>query len=200
MARRYQRGKPQSKGYQQAKKQAARTAKKAQRQNTHAARTWAKQVTDNHHVIAVEDFKPKFLSKSTMARKASDAAIRQAKRTLIEYANKAGRQLILVNPAFTTMTCSNCLARTKPLLLNERTFTCPTCKYTLDRNRNAARVILHVAERGHATIDDVRHHPPLGERWTPSVGQSLRFLKCDMPLKFCQRQRSKAAPVAVMPA
>jgi hypothetical protein len=39
----------------------------------------------------VEDFKPKFLAKTTMARKAADAAIGAAKRALTEMAAKHGR-------------------------------------------------------------------------------------------------------------
>ncbi|MGN5238691.1 MULTISPECIES: RNA-guided endonuclease TnpB family protein [unclassified Rhodococcus (in: high G+C Gram-positive bacteria)] len=76
MARR-RRGKGQapSKGYQQARKQAAKVHKKAARQNRHDGRGWAKRVVDRHQLLAVEDFKPKFLAKSTMARKAADAAI-----------------------------------------------------------------------------------------------------------------------------
>ena len=61
--------------YRTAKRQAARIAKKAARQNTHDARQWAARVVAGHHLIAVEDFKPTFLTKSTMARKAADAAI-----------------------------------------------------------------------------------------------------------------------------
>ena len=95
-----------SRGYRTAKREAARLCKKAARQNTHASRQWAKAVVDNHQVIAVEDFKPKFLARSTMARKAAEAAIGAAKRELIERGTRAGRTVVLVPPAYTTMTCS----------------------------------------------------------------------------------------------
>jgi putative transposase len=72
-----------SNGYRRAKHQAAKLNKKAARQNTHTAHIWAKSVVDHHQLIAVEDFKPKFLAKSTMARKAADAAIGTTKRILI---------------------------------------------------------------------------------------------------------------------
>ena len=105
MARRRQpRGTAQSKGYQRAKRESAVLQKKAARQNQHASRVWAKRVVDNHDLIAVEDFKPKFLAKSTMARKAADAAIGAAKRELIERGTRAGRKVVLVPPAYTTMT------------------------------------------------------------------------------------------------
>ncbi len=159
MARRRRRhGQPQSNGYRRARQEAAKLHKKAARQNTHAARTWARRVVDDHQVIAVEDFRPRFLARSTMARKAADAAIGAAKRELIERGQRAGRKVVPVPPAYTTMTCAQCGTRAKErLTLAERTFTCTACGYTAGRDRNAARVILAMAERGHAGADDIRH-------------------------------------------
>lgn len=159
--RRRPRGCGQSKGYVRAKRTAAKVAKRAARQNTHAARVWAKRTVADHDLIAVEDFKPKFLAKSTMARKAADAAIGAAKRELIERGTRAGRKVVLVPPAYTTMTCSGCGTRAKDrLLLAERTFVCTSCGLVEDRDTNAARTILATAERGRAGVDDVRHLVP----------------------------------------
>ncbi len=145
-------------GYRRARRDAAKLHKKAARQNTHAARVWARQVVDHHQTIAVEDFKPLFLAKSTMARKAADAAIGAAKRELIERGKRADRKVVLVRPAYTTMTCAECGTRAKDrLTLAERTLRCPDCGHAADRDRNAARTILAMAERGHAGADDVRH-------------------------------------------
>ncbi|SEK51384.1 RNA-guided endonuclease InsQ/TnpB family protein [Rhodococcus maanshanensis] len=146
----------QSNGYQRAKRGAAKLHKKAVRQTEHDSRMWAKRVVERHDLIAVEDFKPRFLAKSTMARKAADAAIGAAKRELIKRGVRAGRKVVLVQPAYTSMTCSQCFARIKRLELCERTFRCPGCGFTAGRDRNAARVILAVAERGHISVDDVR--------------------------------------------
>lgn len=68
-----------------------------QRQDT--GRKWAKRVVTDHDVIAVEDFKPTFLTKTTMARKAADAAIGATKAALVAMARKHGRDLRLINPA-----------------------------------------------------------------------------------------------------
>lgn len=155
--RRKQKGQPQSKGYQRAKREAAKIAKKASRRNVHTARVWARTVVAAHELIAIEDFRAKFLAKSTMARKAADAAISTVKNTLIEYAERAGRTVVMVQPAYTTMTCSECFARTKRLMLDERTFACPCCGYVSGRDHNAARAILAVAERGRTSVEDVRH-------------------------------------------
>ena len=160
MARRHRPGLPASKGYQRARRETAKLHKKAARQNTHTARVWAKRVVDRHQVIAVEDFKPTFLSRSTMARKAADAAIGTAKREVVERGTRAGRKVVLVPPAYTTMTCSSCAAIAKTRLrLGERTFRCGHCGHVADRDRNAARVILMLAtgERARASADDVRH-------------------------------------------
>ncbi|MFB8282955.1 RNA-guided endonuclease InsQ/TnpB family protein [Nocardia colli] len=147
----------QSGGYQRAARMVAKLHKKAARQTLHDSRVWAKGVIDHHELIAVEDFKPRFLAKSTMARKAADAAIGAAKRELIERGVRAGRRVVLVQPAYTSMTCSSCFARAKQRLeLGERTFRCQGCGFTESRDRNAARVILAVAERGHTRVEDVR--------------------------------------------
>jgi putative transposase len=155
--RRRPRGQAQSAGYRRARREAARIQKKAVRQNTHAARLWARRVVDHYQTIAIEDFRPKFLAKSTIARKAADAAIGTAKRELVERGLRAGRKVVLVPPAYTTMTCSECGEKQARLGLAERTFRCRDCGYTADRDRNAARVILATAERGRAGADDVRH-------------------------------------------
>ncbi|WP_199853058.1 RNA-guided endonuclease TnpB family protein [Plantactinospora sp. BC1] len=156
--RRRSKGVTPSNGYLRAKHQAAKLAKKAARQNTHDARVWAKKVVDNHATIAVEDFTPTFLAKSRMARKAADAAIGAAKRELINRGMRAGRRVVLVPPAYTTMTCSQCGTRAKHRLgLGVRVFRCDTCGHTACRDRNAARTILATAERGRAGADDVRH-------------------------------------------
>jgi putative transposase len=158
------RGLGPTKGYQRARRQTAKVHKKAARQNTHAARMWARRVVANHQTIAVEDFRPRFLARSTMARKAADAAIGAigaAKRELIERGTRAGRRVVLVPPAYTTMTCSSCFAIAKQQLgLGERTFRCEHCGYTADRDRNAARTILATVDPDRAGVDDVRHCSP----------------------------------------
>ncbi|WP_181818901.1 hypothetical protein [Rhodococcus sp. AG1013] len=93
MARRHtgRRGR-QSRGYLRARREATKLHKKAARQNQHDSRVWAKHVVECHDLIAVEDFQPRFLARSTMTRKAADAAIGAAKRELLERGVRAGRQ------------------------------------------------------------------------------------------------------------
>ncbi|MHC6214097.1 RNA-guided endonuclease InsQ/TnpB family protein [Rhodococcus ruber] len=159
-------GHPPSRGYRRARTRAAKVQKKAARRSRHDGRICARAVVEAHHLVAVEDFRPRFLSRSTMARTAADAAIATVKRELLERGRRAGRKVVSVRPAYTTMTCSRCFARAKqPLGLEERIFRCWACGHTACRDRNAARVILAVAERGHTGVDDVSqadHLPPGG--------------------------------------
>lgn len=165
--RRRPRGQAQSKGYREARQDAAKVHARARRRTVHEARVWARRVVADHQVIAVEDFKPEFLARSSMARTASDSAIATTKRTLIEYAVRAGREVVLVKPAYTTTTCGKCGARAKHRLpLGQRIFRCQNCGHIADRDRNAARVILATAGFNRAGVDAVRHAGlPPGEVW-----------------------------------
>jgi len=158
MARRKpKKGQPGSKGYREAKRLRAKTYQKIARQRQDAARKWAKRVVTDHDVIAVEDFRPRFLAKSTMARKAADAAIGATKKALLEMGRKHGRDVRLVHPAHTTMDCASCGARTKHALpLSERTYTCSACGAVSPRDKNSARVMLVRAGLNPAGVEGVR--------------------------------------------
>ncbi|WP_030930128.1 RNA-guided endonuclease InsQ/TnpB family protein [Streptomyces sp. NRRL S-646] len=160
MARRKpKKGQAASQGYREAKKWRARTYEKIARQRQDAARKWAKKVVRDHDAIAVEDFRPKFLAKTTMARKAADAAIGATKQVLIEMGRKHGRDVRLVHPAYTTMDCGQCGARTKHALpLSERTYTCTACGAASPRDKNSARVML--VRAGLAPAGDEGVRPP----------------------------------------
>lgn len=136
-------GQPPSRGYRQAVKLRAKAYKKVARQREDMGRKWAKKVVRDHDAIAVEDFRPRFLAKSTMARKAADAAIGATKAALVAMGGKHGRDIHLVHPAHTTMDCAQCGARAKHALpLSERTYTCTACGLVSPRDKNSARVML----------------------------------------------------------
>jgi len=166
MARRKpERGKKPSNGYRHAKRKAAKAHAKAARQRQDMARKWAKRVVRDHDLIAMEDFKPRFLAKSTMAKKAADAAIGATKKALTEMGAKHGRAVILVNPAHTTMDCANCGARAKHRLpLSERTYTCTACGAVSPRDKNSARVMLARAGLNPDGADRVRPDAPPGRQ------------------------------------
>ncbi|KQX11896.1 transposase [Streptomyces sp. Root431] len=132
-----------SKGYREAKRLRAKVHKKVARRRQDTGRKWAKAVVRDHDALAVEDFRPKFLAKTTMARKAADAAIGATKQALIEMGRKHGRAVHLIHPAYTTMDCAQCGARAKHALpLGERTYTCGACGAEAPRDKNSARVML----------------------------------------------------------
>ncbi|MDX3356372.1 transposase [Streptomyces sp. ME01-24h] len=160
--RRPARGRAASKGYRHAQTCTAKVHKKVARQRQDTARKWAKRVVTDHDAIAVEDFRPKFLSRTTMARKAADAAIGATKTALIEMGRKHGRDIRLVHPAHTTMDCASCGARTKHALpLSERTYTCTACGAVSPRDKNSARVMLVRAGLNPAGADRARADGPL---------------------------------------
>ncbi|MBV6701225.1 transposase [Kitasatospora aureofaciens] len=145
------------------KKKRAKACKKVARQREDTARKWAKQVVRNHDALAVEDFRPKFLAKFTMAKKAADAAIGATKRALIEMGRKHGRAVHLVHPAHTTMDCAHCHARAKHALpLGMRVYTCTACGVSSPRDKNSAHVML---VRAGLSPADVESRGPAG---TPS--------------------------------
>ncbi|MDI3418435.1 RNA-guided endonuclease InsQ/TnpB family protein [Streptomyces luteolus] len=121
------------------------------------ARKWAKLAVRDHDTLAVEDFRPRFLAKSTMARKAADASIGAAKRALLEMARKHGRIVHLINPAHTTMDCAQCGARAKHALpLSERTYACTACGTVSPRDKNSALVMLARAGLNPADAEGAR--------------------------------------------
>ncbi|MFD6193963.1 RNA-guided endonuclease InsQ/TnpB family protein [Streptomyces sp. NPDC060275] len=157
--RRPKKGTPGSRGYRAARRLRAKAYKKVARQRADTGRKWAKKVVRDHDAVAVEDFRPKFLARSTMARKAADAAIGATKDALIEMGRKHGRDIRLVHPAYTTMDCAQCEARAKHTLpLGERTHTCTACGTTAPRDKNSARVMLVRAGLNPAGADGGR--PP----------------------------------------
>jgi putative transposase len=152
-------GKPASAGYNRARRQAAKVHAKVAAQRQDTSRKWAKKVARDFDQIAVEDFRPRFLAKTTMAKKAADAAIGAAKSALLEMAAKHERTVHLVDPAHTTMDCSACGARAKHrLLLSERTYTCEACGTVLPRDKNSAAVMRARAGLTPAGADRVRPH------------------------------------------
>ena len=158
MARRKpKKGQVGSKGYREAQRLRAKACKKVARQRQDTGRKWAKSVVRDHDALAVEDFKPKFLAKTTMAKKAADAAIGATKQALIEMGRKHGRAVHLVHPAHTTMDCAHCGARAKHALpLGERTYTCTACGTVMPRDKNSARVMLVRAGLNPAGAEGVR--------------------------------------------
>jgi putative transposase len=155
--RRPAKGAAASLGYKTAKRSTAKQHAQVGAQRADTRRKWAKAVVRDFDQIAVEDFHPEFLAKSSMARKAADGAIAATKRALIEQASKHGRELVLVDPKNTTTDCGNCGARAKHRLpLSQRAYRCEHCGHVAGRDKNSAHVILNRAGFNPAGVDGIR--------------------------------------------
>jgi len=75
-----------------------------------------------------------------------DAAWSQFRAVLMQKAASAVRQVVEVNPAYTSQMCS-CCGRIAKKPLKERWHHCPMCGLSLDRDSNAAFNILASARR-----------------------------------------------------
>lgn len=96
--------------------------------------------------IAIEDVdnqKLKF-EIANINRKKSDLAWGKFVEMLTYKAESAGRQLVKVNPAYTSQICSTCGEKI-PKELKDRVHKCDHCGLEMDRDHNAARNILNIA-------------------------------------------------------
>jgi putative transposase len=108
--------------------------------------------------IALEDLpiqgmvRNRHLSKSIL-----DAGWGSLKQRLADKAAEAGRQVILVNPSYTSKTCSSCGMLFEGLSLADRWVEC-SCGLSIDRDVNAALNVLWVGQThwGKSTDDGLR--------------------------------------------
>ncbi|MGC9220429.1 MAG: RNA-guided endonuclease InsQ/TnpB family protein [Solirubrobacteraceae bacterium] len=162
--RRRPRGQAASKGCQTAKKRVAQIKAKVAAKRQDQARKWAVNLVRSFDRIAAEDLSAAFMLKNPrLARTAADARIAAAKAALQDAAVKHGRQLVWVNPAYTTMDCSACGSRAKTRLpLSQRTYMCEVCGHAANRDQNAASVMLARAGFDPAGADRVRREDRFG--------------------------------------
>ncbi len=113
----------------------------------------ARRIVNRFGVIAVEKLNVKgMLGNHCLAKSISDAAWSMFRTILTSKAESAGRdakgaalrEVIAVNPAYTSQDCHKCGFRGKKKL-SERWHLCPMCRASLDRDTNAAINILALA-------------------------------------------------------
>ncbi|MEO8971572.1 MAG: transposase [Ktedonobacteraceae bacterium] len=98
----------------------------------------SRKVVNQFGFIAVEDLTVnRMVHNHCLAKSISDAAWSAFFGQLESKAAEAGYQLIKVNPAYTSQTCSTCGHRQK-MPLDVRVYQCPCCSLSLDRDVNAA--------------------------------------------------------------
>ncbi len=112
----------------------------------------ARKIVNRYGVIAVEKLNVKGMVKNhSLAKSISDASWSIFRSVLTQKAESAGREVIAVNPAYTSQDCSVCGYRPDGLegrtkkRLSDRWHHCPMCAASLDRDTNAANNILALA-------------------------------------------------------
>jgi putative transposase len=92
--------------------------------------------------IVVEDLRVQAMARTRLAMSILDAGWSYLVSRLTHKAESAGRELIKVDPAYTSKTCSGCGVLFEHLSLSDRWVSCE-CGVSLDRDHNAAINILH---------------------------------------------------------
>jgi putative transposase len=118
----------------------------------------ARRLVRENDVIYLEDLNVKGLAESYLAKDVRDQAWSQFRGILADKAVEAGRLLVLVDPRGSSQECCDCGA-TVAKTLSERVHRCP-CGLTLDRDVNAARVILRRGERQREALVAVEPNAP----------------------------------------
>jgi len=104
----------------------------------------SRRLVDQYGVVVVEDVRVNAMVRNhCLAKSISDAAWRQFTDYLMYKAENAGRQMVKVNPAYTSQDCSRCHHRQK-LTLADRVYRCPCCGLELDRDHNASLNIVGI--------------------------------------------------------
>src|ERR1700694_513654 len=137
-----------------AAKNVAKTHLKIERQRRDHHFKTAKPYAESYQLIAVEDLQITNMVKNhRLAKSIMDASWSAFLAILEDKAERAGHQVIRVNPHFTTQACSNCgeLVRKS---LSVRTHICTSCGYVADRDVNAAKNIL---SRAGAQLSGVKY-------------------------------------------
>jgi putative transposase len=145
-------------------------AKKGTRQQAHRKRVVAKvheriankrkdfahqesrKLVNRYGFIAVEDLSVNRMSKNRrLSKSIMDAAWSDFTQRLLYKAEEADREVVKVNPAYTSQDCSRCGHR-QLMPLSARRYECPNCGFALDRDHNAAINILSLGMQ-------TREHP-----------------------------------------
>jgi putative transposase len=120
-------------------------------------------LTKRHAEIVIEDLNVAgMVQNRKLARSVSDAGWYEFARQLEYKVAWYGSAIVRAGVFYpSTKTCSGCGAK-QDLSLKERTYNCPTCGLSIDRDLNAARNLLSLSSAGSARIDACGDLP-LGE-------------------------------------
>ncbi len=147
--KRHQRRLSRRRGSRNREKQRHRLARhhaKVARQRRDFNHKLSNELVKDYDFFAIEDLNVKGLLRNhCLAKAISDASWGQLVEFIQYKAAHQSKTWVLVNPRNSTQECSRCgyvLTGERQLTLNDRIFRCPACGNTMDRDVNAARVIL----------------------------------------------------------
>lgn len=123
----------------------AKTHREIRRQRSDFHHTTARRLVNEHDVIAHEDLKVSNMVKSNLARSISDVGWASFFEILANKAAEAGRQVIAVNPMYTSQQCNKCGHTCKENRISQARFVCVACGWAENADVNAAKNILQRA-------------------------------------------------------
>ncbi len=139
--RRVSRRKKGSKRRRKAVQLLKRKHQKVQRQRADFHHKTANTLLCQYDTIYLEDLRVANMVRNRhLAKSIADAGWAQFRAILEAKAACAGRQVVVVPPAYTSQDCSGCGERI-PKSLSVRTHVCTSCGLVMDRDENAARNI-----------------------------------------------------------
>ena len=149
--RRLSRKQKGSKNREKAKAVRAKAYQKVARIRNHVLNEITTELAKSKSILVLEDLNVAGMQKNHhLARSIGDASWSMF-RSMLEYKCQwYGSELVVVNPAYTSQTCSNCGAIKSDLTLKDRTYKCE-CGLEIDRDLNAAINIKNRAK--HAQIN-----------------------------------------------
>jgi len=107
------------------------------------------KLVNDYSIIALEKLASKEMVEEDYGKQINDAGWNMFANMLAYKAEGAGCKVVFVDPENTTKECSNCGSMTEKTL-QDRIHNCPCCGLIIDRDLNAARVILIRATEGHS--------------------------------------------------
>lgn len=123
----------------------AKTHRKIRRQRSDFHHTTARRLVNEHDVIAHEDLRVSNMVKSNLARSISDVGWASFFEILANKAAEAGRQVIAVNPMYTSQQCNTCGHTCRENRVSQARFVCVVCGWAENADVNAAKNILQRA-------------------------------------------------------
>jgi putative transposase len=111
-----------------------------------------RRLVSTYGLIVLEALSVRSMIKNPkLAKSTADAAWSAFMRVLLDKAEEAGREVVRVNPAYTSQTCSACRHR-QEMPLSVRVYECTKCGLVMDRDHNASVNILQQAVGRHGHV------------------------------------------------